>query len=163
MTTQQFINFTRQHRNHLLHIAMQYLADTDDCEDAVQDALIKLWALKGKPDSDEDMVRYATTAVKHTALNLLRDRQRHQAVDPAYFADGIYTMRADTAIEQAETKQHLRHAIATLSAADRTLLKMRNIEHLSYTEIAAMLGISETGVRSRISRLRKSLINRINI
>ena len=67
----------------------------------------------------------------------------------------------DTLMEVRERSTHMHRLITRLPAADRALLKMRNIDQLSYSQIALMLGTTEGAVRQRISRLRQMLITQM--
>lgn len=53
---------------------------------------------------------------------------------------------------RAERHERLRSALAELSRKDREVLVMRHLERLSTAEIAAMLELSETAVKSRLFR-----------
>ena len=53
----------------------------------------------------------------------------------------------------------LEHALAQLPADHREVLLLREIEDLSYAEIAVALGVAEGTVKSRIARARAALID----
>ena len=163
MTTQQFIDFAQSHRGSMLALARQYLPSANDGEDVVQEVMLKLWTIRTRIDSDEGLLRYSTTAVRHTALNMLRNQRRHQALPLDDDSTNLptETHSADSQMELAERQRQLAAIIAQLSVGDRTIIKMRSIDQLSFAQIAEMLGIAESSVRVRISRIRKTLLQQI--
>jgi len=62
---------------------------------------------------------------------------------------------------EAELKAQIREALAKLSERDREILVLRNLEMLSSSEIASMLGISEAAVRTRLTRALDRLSRKI--
>jgi DNA-directed RNA polymerase specialized sigma24 family protein len=77
MTNQEFEIFVEHTRPKLLAIAHQYLSVTADAEDVVQEALLKLYAMRQRLDTYHSVDALAVVAVKHLALNVLRHEQRH--------------------------------------------------------------------------------------
>ena len=161
MTTEQFIDFAQRQRPTLLLTARQYLSGAEDAEDAVQEVLMKLWSARGHIDNADDFTKYAVTAVRNTALNVLNEWKHRQTVSIETHEVPVETNGPDTRLEIIERQKHLDHIIARMTVANRTLLKMRNIDQLSYSQIALMLGTSEKAVRIRISRIRQYLVNQI--
>ena len=161
MTTQQFINFVQTKRNAMLLTAHKYLSEAEDAEDTVQEVLMKLWSARERIGNPEEFSKYADTAVRNTALNALREKQKHEIVPIDQQQLAMHTHGPDTQMEVLERQTQIDNIIAQLSATDRTLLKMRNIDQLSYSQISQMLGINEGAVRQRISRIRINIVNRI--
>jgi RNA polymerase sigma-70 factor (ECF subfamily) len=63
--------------------------------------------------------------------------------------------------EEAEGEQRLKHAIESLTEKQSAIIKMRNVDKLSYTEIAKVLGTSESSVRGMICKARAILFNQL--
>ena len=61
------------------------------------------------------------------------------------------------AVEQRERQELVRRAVASLAPPYRTVVVLREIEDLSYEEIAQMLGVAEGTVKSRLLRGRELL------
>ena len=64
-------------------------------------------------------------------------------------------------LEEKENHQRLQDAITSLTDKQRALIRMRNVENLSYAEIAKMLGTSESSARAMICKARTALINKM--
>ena len=161
MTQQQFIDFAQRQRPALLLTAKQYLSAVEDAEDAVQEVLMKLWSARERIDNADDFSKYALTSVRNTALNILNEQKRRQTVSIDIHEVPNETHGPDTRLEALERQQHLDNIISHMPVASRTLLKMRNIDQLSYSQIALMLGTTETAIRIRVSRIRQQLVNQI--
>jgi RNA polymerase sigma-70 factor (ECF subfamily) len=63
---------------------------------------------------------------------------------------------------QAEMKRLIRAAIADLPEPDQTVLRLRDIEQLSATEVSARTGLTVPAVKARLHRARHQLRNRLN-
>ena len=161
MTQQQFIDFAQRQRPTLLLTAKQYLSAAEDAEDAVQEVLMKLWSARERIPNADDFSKYALTAVRNTALNILNEQKRRQTVPIDIHEVPTETHGPDTQLEAIERQQHLDNIISHMPIASRTLLKMRNIDQLSYSQIALILGTTETAIRIRVSRIRQQLVNQI--
>ena len=161
MTAETFITFVQQQRSSMLRTASQLLSSADDAEDTVQEVLMKLWTARQRFADAEEMSKVAHTAIRNTALNTLRDQKVRQALPLEQQDTAAADNSPDTLMEARERSTHMHRLITRMPATDRALLKMRNIDQLSYSQIALMLGIAEGTVRQRISRLRQALIKQI--
>jgi RNA polymerase sigma-70 factor (ECF subfamily) len=118
-----------------------------------------------------DLQRYApdraalSTYLYGVARNLTRSRLRrerrfvHLEVkeedEPASVAD------PSTVFEQSQQRQRLRQIIAELPSRYREVVVLCAIHGLSYAEVAAILGTPVGTVRSRLSRARRAIANRL--
>lgn len=173
MTQQDFINAVPQLRERMIATARRYLPEVADGEDVAQDVMIRLWEKKEHFQSIADLHRYSAEAVKNTALNILRQRKMYPSSPVEYLLEKIGQDQGQTSAfytnsgafsaenEASSMEQRLMKAVRALPQRDRNLLRLRNVEDLSYPDIAHLLGISEVNVRVRLSRLRIALIQQI--
>jgi RNA polymerase sigma-70 factor (ECF subfamily) len=63
----------------------------------------------------------------------------------------------DRVLQQVETKDRVQHALAELPFDQRAAIVLREIDGLSYEEIADALGVAVGTVKSRLARARGSL------
>jgi RNA polymerase sigma-70 factor (ECF subfamily) len=82
-------------------------------------------------------------------------------LDPADFAPTAPCTRADILLEQRDRVELLRRALDTLAPTLRTAVVLRDIQELTYQEIADRLHLPEGTVKSRINRGRTELARRI--
>lgn len=159
METQEFINSVESLRGDMLRQARRYLHDTDDAEDAVQESLVKLWTLRDRIPDKQKMRNMAGVICRNVSLNMIRD-SRH-TVD----IDNVKTMhmRGDPQIlmEEREDTQRLKESIRSLSDKQRAILRMRNVENMSYADISRIIGSTESSVRGMLSKARQILLEKM--
>jgi RNA polymerase sigma-70 factor (ECF subfamily) len=145
---QAFSRLVAEHHGPMMRVAFVITGDGELAQDAVQSAWTIAWR---RLDSVRDRARiepWLVAVAANEARALLRSRRRHPVVEipPEIAAAG-----ADPggAIDQLD----LTRALSGLSPDDRTLLALRFVAGLDSGEIAAHLGLSASGVRSRLARL----------
>lgn len=137
-----------EHGVGLLRLAFQLTHDAAAAEDVVQDALIAMyrsWTRRGR--LPESLAGYARRAVVNQFLQTSRRRWTSEIVtdtvperDPSGFEDGLVSRVA------------IWHALGRLTARQRAVLVLRHYEALSDAEIASLLRLRESSVRSIASR-----------
>ena len=156
----EFADLLERHRGLVLKVAGSYAANPDDRADLAQDIAAQLWRAWPSYAPDRPvttwMYRIAlNVAISHLRGRTLRDRH-HVPFDDELHAAGTH----DTVIEdEHEVGQQLRlldRVIAALPPLDRALMLLY-LDERSQREIADVLGISESNVSTRISRLKQRL------
>lgn len=167
MELNEFINTVTAVRSQMLQQAQTYLKDTDDAEDVVQEALAKLWQMRQRIDNAEKMAHLASVIVKNSSLNAIR-KKRKSLSPPLPRREGDVSERwmassdsPQRQLEYKETRQRLQQAIKQLPDKQRAVMRMRNVEQLSYTEIAQVLGTTESSVRAMICKARATLMKQM--
>lgn len=149
-------------RPRLVRCAQRYHADDADIEDAVQETLVKLWQLRARIADGDHMTRLALVVLRNTSISMLRSQKSHptQRLD-LMIHDQPSASSSHKQLETAETDQWLRLCIRSLPDKQRAILQMRNVDQLSYAEIARILGSTESSVRGLISRARATLLSQL--
>ncbi|MBI3963102.1 MAG: sigma-70 family RNA polymerase sigma factor [Deinococcus sp.] len=156
----------------MIHLAREMLLSNEAAWDAVQDALL---------DAQRALPRFRGEASFHTwlrrlvttrCLKVLR-RQRTLPIESLdeplagsqglTLADCVADWRHDpvAALEQGYLQQALAQAVCELPPALRAVLVLREVENLSYEEIADVLRIPVGTMRSRLARARDFLRTRL--
>ena len=162
---QAFTRLVRRHQERVFRFVLRMLGSRDEAMDLTQDAFLRAWnALPGwRPEA-----RFATWLLqiaRNGALDLLRRRQRVEFVplDPDAPGEAIFEPH-DTAPppeQRLADRQRiglLERALGALPAGQREILLLRELEDMSYAEIAATLGIQEGTVKSRLARARAAAL-----
>ena len=147
------------HLDAAFNLARWLTGNTADAEDVVQDAYLRAFRYLDAFRGDNFRV-WLLTIVRNSFLNWLKDnrtgRQLFQPIpadlewtDPAPSAEAMLLDRVD-----GETLGVL---MAGLPAEYREVLILREIEELSYKDIATVTGIPPGTVMSRLSRARLAL------
>lgn len=153
MTTTEFEIFARNSRSAMLNTARAILHNADEAEDVVQEVLLKLFAIRDRIDVASNPTALAQVAVRHTALNVLRDTKRHPSVE---FKVDMVGNVADA--EDSEVYNTLLRLIDTLPTKQQMVLRMKHIEGMEVEEIAAAVQMSIDAVYQNLSRARRSIL-----
>lgn len=152
MTNREFEIFVERTRPKLLSIACQYLGATADAEDVVQEALLKLYAMRQRLDTYKSVDALAVVVVKRLALNTLRNDKRH----PFATLDERVTASEDPPVD--ERYEALLHTIDALPDKQQMILRMKHIEGMEVEEIAKLLKISHDAIYQNLSRARRAIL-----
>ena len=146
-----------QYAGALYRVAFSVLRNQADAEDAVQEAFVRV--LRHRDTLGE--VRDHRVWLIRIVWNIVLDRKRRAKTRPETddVADlaRVLPMKGLSAEEQAAAAQHHAQVLACvdqLPAKERQVMMLSAFEELSSVEIAAVLEISESSVRSRLFRAR---------
>ena len=161
MTIDAFQQQAPQLRRLALQAAATAGADGDTAEDIAQETMIRLWQMRDdtrlyNPEG------YASTIARHLAL----DQRRRKPMIPlderqAATLSTLSTPSPLDLIEQREDERWLQERIRNLPSTQHAVLHMRQVEHRSYDEIASLLGMQPTSVRTLLARARRQLLEEI--
>jgi RNA polymerase sigma-70 factor (ECF subfamily) len=133
----------------------------EDARDVCQETFLKI---VDKADAFREGARFSTWMYQ-IALNLCRDQARrkkrwgHLVVASAVTSDGTEAEHASdetphtspsVALEQNETQTAVRRALSRLPHDQREVLLLKEYEGLKFREIAGVLGVPESTVKSRM-------------
>jgi len=135
----------------VLGLCLRLLGDRSAAEDAAQEAL--LLALRDLPQL-RDPQRFRGW-LGRIAVNVCRMRLRQILAHPAESLDSLEEMRGSPG--DHEELLPVEQALARLDAATRRLLALFYVEGLSQRELAEVLALSETAIKSRLHRARERL------
>ncbi len=159
MEIHEFIQGAERLRSELLRQARSYLTDADDAEDVVQETLLRLWTARERIADYDKMRNMASVVCRNLALNMLRDAPPHCTIDEALTTNLQVSPQEE--LEVRETRQKLKRSIQALSPKQRALIRMRNVENMSYADIAKLIGTTESSVRGMISIARTQLLKQM--
>jgi RNA polymerase sigma-70 factor, ECF subfamily len=137
------------------------VSNVDEAEDVVQEAFIQAYL---KLDTFQQSSQFFTWLYRIAFNYALSTRRRHRkkiSLDQAREESGTEPMAKsdgpDANLIQRENVLQLRSALNELSDDHRAILTLREMEDISYEDIATILEISIGTVRSRLSRARAAL------
>ena len=133
--------------NKLYRIARCILSSSDDCADALQEALLKAWLSLPSLRNMERFEPWLIRIVKNECRNLYR-KNRRKATHPLDEADATYEMTNDGS---------LRAALDLLTQQQRLLITLHHILGYTVEEIARIEHLRPGTVKSRLSRARSAL------
>ena len=157
-----FEQLVRLYENKVYHLALRMCSNPEDAYDVAQEAFLAAWkglpAFRGESGFSTWLYRLTSNA----AIDHLR-RAKKQTGDLSLDDEELNLDAADTAplpqeaAEQGELQQALAAGLRQLSDDHRSVLVLREMQELSYEEIAERLDLDLGTVKSRISRARNAL------
>lgn len=148
-------------RPYLIAAASAMLPRTEDAEDAVQDTLLKLWAVRERIADATHFRKLAVSIVRNVSLNMLRSMAIRRMDSLTDAMDICCPENPHSVIEQHEQTLRARHVWQNLPQRHRIIIHMKEVEGLSTEEIARLLGTTAVNVRARLSRARKEMLARM--
>lgn len=150
----------RDHWEPVYRVVLALVRDHGLAEDVTQETLLKAWKALPRFRGDSSLRTWILRIAHNTAISALRKRLP-QPQDPFEMPDLAATSygaadTAQTAIGSALMDQ-FEAALASLPAKTRTIVVLRELEGHPYEEIARIVGLPTTTVRTRLFRARKHL------
>jgi len=151
---QEFQTLVDQHKKILYKVCNSYCRNREDREDLAQEIVVQLWR---SFESFDERARFSTWMYR-IALNVAISAYRRESTRTRYILsdEGQLLNAIDEKTHQSDEIQALHQAIAALDPLDKALILLY-LDGNSYQDIAAVLGISETNVATKISRMKQRM------
>jgi len=148
----------RRHQDRIYRHLLHLTGSREEALELAQEVFIKAWEALPSWRPDAQIHTWLYRIASNLALDVLRRRKVVQFVS---LADD-YDAPADSPGPEAQLRAKqdllaLDAALARLTPEQRAIVLLREVEGLSYEEIAASLGIDEGTVKSRLARARAAL------
>ena len=159
-----FEALVRSYEKRVYHLALRMCGNAEDAYEVAQEAFLSAWKglrfFRGESSFSTWLYRLTSNA----AIDFLR-RQRRQSGGngPSLDDEEAFLEVADPApsphqqAEQLELREAVARGLAALSPEHRQVLLLRELQGMSYEEIAACLDLDLGTVKSRIARGREKL------
>ena len=164
-----FERVARSYAPRLFGLAIRLTGNRADAEDLVQETLVRALPALRRFEGRARVSTYLVRALTNLWKNSLRSRKRSRLVDWFRASTGkdgdeerevVAVDRSPSAqerLEQQDRAAEVRRCVARLEPTRRLTLLLREVEELSYEEIATMTGVPVGTVRSRLARARRDL------
>ncbi|MBO7138680.1 MAG: RNA polymerase sigma factor [Bacteroidaceae bacterium] len=160
MGKEEFCILTRQLRADIMALSRRFLRNEAEAEDNVQDTLLRLWTVREQLDE----VRSVQALTYAICRNLCVSKLRKRKVIPMELNEEIKlisTHDSQWALEEKENALWLEDSISELPSSQMQILRMSQQDGLENSEIAQILGINETTVRTALCKARKRLLEKL--
>jgi RNA polymerase sigma-70 factor (ECF subfamily) len=159
-----FRTLVERHQNAVIGTVAKMLGSPNDAEDIAQQVFLRIWRHASKYRPDAKFTTYLFTITRNLVFNETRRRGRKKEVSADEREENSHqTIEAspdrqpDAELLHAELQAAVDAAIAALPESQRMAVVLRRYEQLSYEEIAAVLELSVSAVKSLLFRARSSL------
>jgi RNA polymerase sigma-70 factor (ECF subfamily) len=159
-----FDRLVLKYRSRIVELAMRYTRNPADAEDAAQETFIKAYRALAHFRCDSAFYTWLYRIASNCARNVLKARRRDLLANAIDFSDYHNAARQPTRLRELATPEELalttdirgmvNSALDGLSEEHRTVITLREIDGLSYQQIAAAMSIPVGTVRSRVFRAR---------
>ena len=161
-----FAALVTAYESKIYNLALRYLGNREDAMDASQEIFLRVYRFLPGFQEESGFSTWIYRIGVNVCKDLLirRGRRNEQPLEvpdeesesrPIEVADQRYN--PEEVLEGAELRKSLSDAISSLPEQQREIIVLRDIQGLSYEEIATVLSLEAGTVKSRISRARENL------
>ncbi|MDO5523297.1 MAG: RNA polymerase sigma factor [Bacteroidia bacterium] len=147
-------------KDKLFRLAWSIVRNSAEAEDIVQDVFLKVWTKNGEWNEIENLEAYCYRSIKNLAFDRIESQsvRKTESIAPEP-GDGIFTDNATPLAKLIETERNtlLYTCIDELPENQKMVFQLREIEGMSYREIAEALSINEDLVRVNLFRARNKM------
>lgn len=163
---QAFAALVERYQERVYGICYGILQNRDDAWDAAQEAFVKVYRNLHRFDGDSAFYTWLYRITHNLSIDHYRAKRRRRAVDledhrgaEQALAEHRPQLSGDPEHNRARRELHevLHRAMDQLSDKHRAIIVLREVEGLSYEELAEVLGIQKGTVMSRLFHARKNL------
>jgi RNA polymerase sigma-70 factor (ECF subfamily) len=156
-----FETLVHRYERKVYGLTLRMCGNQEDAQEAAQEAFLSAWQSLPFFRGDASFATWLYRLASNAAIDILRREKRQKAVslDGEEQALDIPDTRLSPQelAEQSELRRDLRVGLASLPEEYRAVLILRELQQLSYQEIADALDLDIGTVKSRINRGRKRL------
>lgn len=155
-----------KYQHKLVGLISRYVRSHAECEDIAQESFIRAWRAIGSFRGDSAFYTWLYKIAVNTAKNHLVAMGRRPPADDIDVDDAVFLADSDRMQDNAtpehelmrqEIEQSVFSTVEALPEELRTAITLREVEGLSYDEIAEKMGCPIGTVRSRIFRAREAI------
>ncbi len=164
-----FDELVRKYESKIYTVAYRFTGSHADANDLAQETFIRVYQSLGTFRGDSSFATWLYRIAANVCRDELRRQQRRKKVSldeimsntggNLYLADDA--LSPEESMERSELQRAVQKCLNTLTDEQRLILVMREMQGLSYEEIAASLDCSLGTVKSRLNRSRQALKQKV--
>lgn len=163
-----FRELVRVYQHRVFNIVYRILGDREEAEDVAQEVFVAIFkhidSFRGDAKFSTWVYRIATNQarnrLKYHARRHRRDHQNYEDAPESAHQDSDFAgtiPQPEDAVLGRELEKIIQEGLAELGEIHRTIIVLRDVEHLTYQEIAEIVELPEGTVKSRLFRARVAL------
>ena len=156
-TRVQFESLLEQHAGIIRKVAFGYTRNQNDRRDLMQDIVLQLWKAYPRYSPERSFSTWMYRIALNVSISFLR-KNTSPARETVEFDESQHDVaHEDSVSRETEAQVAMLHELITkFPALDRALLLLY-LDDRSYREMAAVLGLTETNVATKLARLKERL------
>ncbi len=158
MSLEDFTHLILPIKNKLFRFSLRIVGNVAEAEDVVQEVFIKVWNKRNDLANYSNVEAWCMTLTKNLSIDKLRSK--HRRADSIKDGFDIPTAKSDTPYHQTaynDTFDRVQKLLNNLPEKQRMVMQLRDIEGLTYQEIADALDISLQQVKVNLFRARQQI------
>jgi RNA polymerase sigma-70 factor, ECF subfamily len=165
-----FRRVVERHQGRAFALALALVRDENDARELVQDAFVRVYKSLASFQGNSTFFTWLYRIITNLSIDLLRKPGRqtvdldesHRLAEDSVEADLPFVSRLDGAdpedvVRRAEIAARLQTALDALPSYHRAVIVLREIDGLSYEEMAHAMGVSKGTIMSRLFHARQKL------
>lgn len=155
------------HEKRMYAVALRMCANREDAQDCLQEAMLRIYRSIGGFKGQSSFGTWVYRITMNTCLDELRRKKNKQNTSLDNMLDQGWSPADDSSspekhVMQNEMRKNIADSIRDLPDDMRSAIIMRDIHGYSYEEIADMLNVNVGTIKSRISRGREKLREKLS-
>jgi len=144
------------YKTRLVNVIFRMLNDRNEAEDLVQETFLRVWTHRQDYDFSYCLSTWIYTIALNLAKNELRKHRKFKFFNLTEMTEKGLEL-PDPKMGPSALGHMLEQAIATLPSKYKAAFLLRDVEQMSYEEVAQILGVPLGTVKSRVNRARSVL------
>lgn len=155
MDSSAFKHLLLPHYRRMYSTAMVILRNSDDANDAVQEAFTRLWERRDELPNIDNSEAYCVTTIKRICIDRLRSKT--VTINDITEDTLLISDNSDIHADNRESLQLVTLLMNQLPEQQRQVLQLRAFNECSFEEIESITGLTSVNVRALLSRGRRRL------
>ena len=164
-----FAELMERYQNRVLSVLYNALGNREEAEDLTQEVFLRIFRARHGYQPTAKFSTWVFTITHNLAMNARRSRKFRRTVPIDSRESGPLGARpqeqlvqepgrdAASQLERSEVAELVRHAVEQLNERQRMAVLLNKFEDLGYAEIAEIMGMTPSAVKSLLARARTSL------
>ncbi|KON80270.1 sigma-70 family RNA polymerase sigma factor [Azoarcus sp. PA01] len=160
--TRAFGEIVRRHQDRVFTFILRLTGTRDEAMELTQEVFMKAWQALPEWRPQARFSTWLLQIARNLSIDMLRRRQLVQFAPLADELDIVDTaMGPEACYATRQRDAQLARALQRIPTEQREILLLREVEDLSYSDIARTLGLRPGTVKSRLARARAALLERL--
>lgn len=160
---QPFEELIAPHMNALFKVAFQYTGNQHDAEDLLQDLLLFLFTKQDEMQHIEKLKPWLMRCLYNRFVDMYRKKQRQPQLEDIQDEKVQPLFKHQDNHQQTEQKDEIYAALNTLTADQRAVITLHDINGYTLPELAEIMAVPLGTLKSNLHRARNTLKKRINL